>query len=329
MIKGKKVLVTGASGFIGSHLTRRLAGMGAEVYVLTKYLSRVENVRLLDVWDKLHFLEGDIRNLDSLRRLSSIKFDKVFHLAAYNHVGDSFLHINENMDTNGKGTANLLESCRGFKRFVYISTSEVYGKQDSVPFREDFVPCPISPYSVGKYTGELYCRMKREVFGLPITVLRPFNTFGPYQSEKAVIPELIMNCLQGKEIVTTAGEQTREFNFVSNIIKGMIAASESKATIGKVTNLGSMEEIRIKDLALAIHKMTGSKSKLSIGKLPYRPIEIWRMSADHSLAWERFQWKPKIGFHEGLKQTVRWYKSYVKAFHSEKSSLWKLGKSGK
>ncbi|MEC7640692.1 MAG: GDP-mannose 4,6-dehydratase [Nitrospinota bacterium] len=323
-----KILITGASGFIGSHLTRKWVAKKAEVYVLTKYLSQAENVRLLDIWDKLKFLEGDIRNLDSLAPMRKIKFDKVFHLAAYNHVGDSFLHISENLDTNGKGTANLLESCEGFKRFVYISTSEVYGKQDSVPFREDFIPNPISPYSVGKYAGELYCKMKHEVFGLPITILRPFNTFGPYQSEKAVIPELIMNCLRGKDIVTTRGKQTREFNFVANIIDGMIAGSESKATIGKVTNLGSREEISIKDLAVCVHQLTKSKSKLKIGKLPYRPIEIWRMSADHTLAWERFKWKPKIAFQEGLKQTVQWYKKYLKQFRSKNSPLVQLGKRG-
>ena len=237
-----------------------------------------------------------------------------------------FRHINENIDTNGKGTANLLESCHDYKRFVYTSTSEVYGKQDSVPFHEDFLPRPISPYAVGKYTGELYCKMKYEVTGLPITVIRPFNTFGPYQSEKAVIPELIMNCLMGKDIVTTEGKQTREFNFVSNIVEGMAMASDSQESIGKTTNLGSKEEISIKDLTVAIHELSESKSKLNIGGLPYRPIEIWRMSADNQLAWERFKWKPKIPFRDGLKITVDWYRRYVETFRNQKSGLVELGR---
>ena len=326
MKEKEKILITGASGFIGSHLTRKCVELGAEVFVLTKYLSQVENVRLLDIWDKIKFIEGDVRNLDSLGAIRDNRFDKIFHLAAYNHVGDSFRHINENLDTNGKGTANLLESCKDYKRFVYTSSSEVYGKQDSVPFQEDFLPRPISPYAVGKYTGELYCKMKYEVTGLPITVLRPFNTFGPYQSEKAVIPELIMNCLLGKDIITTEGKQTREFNFVSNIIEGMLMAAESEETIGKTTNLGSKEEISIKELTLAIHELSESKSTLKIGALPYRPIEIWRMSADNKLAWERCQWKPKILFREGLKITVDWYRRYVETFRNNDSGLLKLGK---
>ena len=320
----QKILITGASGFIGSHLTRAWVQKGADVYVLTRYISQVKNLRLLDIWSKLNFIEGDIRNLDSLKPLREMYFDKIFHLAAYNHVGDSFLHVNENLDTNGKGTANLLESCLEFGRFIYVSSSEVYGKQDDVPFHEENTPCPISPYSVGKYSGELYCKMKYEVTGKAIALLRPFNTFGPYQSEKAVIPELITRCLLDKDIITTEGKQTREFNFVSNIVDGLIMASESEVAIGRLTNLGSGEEISIKDLVATIHEMTVSESRLKIGELPYRPIEIWRMSASNQLAMERFGWRPKLNFQQGLEKTIAWFKNYVYQFNDPNANLSKL-----
>ena len=158
----KKVLITGAAGFIGSHLTRRLCGEGAEVAITCKYNSVMDNIRLMDLWPDIRVIEADIRNPDSLRQISEFKPEVVYHLAAYNHVGDSFLHVSESMDSNAKGTANVIEAYDGYERFIYIATSEVYGRQEQVPFAEDMCPNPISPYAVGKYSGELYCRMKME-----------------------------------------------------------------------------------------------------------------------------------------------------------------------
>ena len=153
-LKDKKVLVTGASGFIASRLTQRLIAEGADVHVQVQYNSVINNVRLAECWDKVTPVEADLRNADSLSQLRSIQPEIIFHLAAYNHVGDSFLHINEAMESNGRGTVNLLEAYQDYGRFVYISTSEVYGYQESVPFREDAHPFPLSPYSLGKYVGE-------------------------------------------------------------------------------------------------------------------------------------------------------------------------------
>ena len=321
LMRNKNVLVIGGTGFIGSHLTRRLVKMGANVSVTTKYKSIIDNLRLVDVWNKLNVIEMDIRDNDSVSQLRELKPEIVFHLAAYNHVGHSFVHISECFDVNARGTANVMEACKGCSKFIYTSTSEIYGYQENVPFKEDFNPRPISPYSIGKYSGELYARMKYHQNKYPVIVLRPFNTFGPYQSEKAVIPEMIIDCLLGREIKSTEGKQTREFNFVENIVEGFILAANNDNAIGEIINIGSGEDISIKNLILNIHMITNSRSKLSIGALKYRPTEIWKMYCDNSKAKQILKWKPNVSFEDGLKKTVNWYKRYIEQFYKKGSML--------
>lgn len=303
------MLVTGGSGFIGSHLVRRLVQMGAEVYLLSRNRSVIDNIRLKDVWSKLRVVNADIRNFDSLSQLENLEPEIVFHLAAYHHVGDSFTHFSEALDTNCLGTSNLLEALEDYNRFVYTSTSEVYGHQPSVPFKEEMTPHPISPYAIGKYAGELYCLMKHEM-GYPITVLRPFNVYGPYQSAEALIPEIISNCLAGRPIRATEGRQTREFNYIDDTIDGFVRAAQINDAIGKIINLGSGEEISIKDLILKIAKLTDTKSEVSFGALPYRPTEIWRMFCDNTKATEILDWTPKTNLEKGLQRTVLWFKEH-------------------
>lgn len=323
-IKNSRVLVTGGSGFIGSHLCRRLVQEGAELFVLVKYNSAVDNIRLIDVWDKITPIEADIRNSDSLAIINDIRPQIIYHLAAYNHVGDSFRQIMESVSNNSNGTANLLESYTGYERFIYISTSEVYGYQTTVPFIETATPFPLSPYAVGKYSGELFSRMKWYSANEPIVVLRPFNAFGPYQSPRAVIAETIIRCLQGEPLITTEGLQTREFNFVHNLVDGFILGGYIPDAIGKIINLGSGREIPINELIQTIHTMTNSKSDLRIGELPTRPGEIMRMCADNNLAHAVLGWSPQVEFEEGLNLTINWYKLYLKMYVDTKSPLIQL-----
>jgi UDP-glucose 4-epimerase len=323
-LERKRILVTGGSGFIASHLVRRLVDLGSEVHVLTKYDSVIDNVRLAGLWEKVTPVEADLRNTDSLKQLTRIKPHIVFHFAAYNHVGDSFTHINEALTSNAVGTANLMEAWDGYDRFVYVSTSEVYGYQQEVPFREDMQPFPISPYAVGKYAGETYARMQRHVRNLPIVMLRPFNAFGPYQSPRAVIAEMILKCLRGQTIKATEGKQTREFNFVENHVDGFLAAALADTAVGEIINLGSNHEISIRDLILKIHHMTNSKSELQIGALEYRPTEIWRMCADWNKAKDLLGWTPRVSLDEGLAKTIGWYRKFVDVYTSGDSPLVQL-----
>ncbi len=325
-MEDKRILVTGGSGFIPSHLVKRLISQGAEVAIITKYNSVFDNIRLADVWNKVKIIEADIRNQDSLKQIKKFEPQIVYHMAAYNHVGDSFTHVSESFDVNAKGTANVIDAYDDYEKFIYISTSEIYGFQEKVPWAEDFNPSPLSPYSVGKYAGELYCRMKIKMNNSPISIIRPFNAFGPYQSSRAVIPEIINNCLLGKDVLATWGKQTRDFNYVTNLIDGLVLAAEKKSALGQIINLGSDEEIPIKDLILKIHQLTNSKSKLRMGDLEYRPTEIWRMRASNQKAKELLGWTPKINFENGLIKTIEWFKKYKNLFEDDNSSLFRLNK---
>lgn len=320
-LRGARVLVTGGSGFFGSHLVHRLHEMESEVHVLTKYNSVIDNVRLARIWDELHVIEADLRNPDSLAPLRDLNLDIVFHFAAYNHVGDSFLHVIEAMSSNAMGTVNLVEACANYKAFVYIATSEVYGFQTETPWHENLTPFPISPYAVGKYSGELFARMAWHVRQRPVVVLRPFNAYGPYQSPRAVVAEIILNCLRGEPVRSTEGVQTRDFNYVTNLVDGvLLAATEAKA-IGEVINIGSGQDVSIRDLILKIHALTNSRSELQIGALPYRPTEIWRMAADNRKAAALLGWQPRIGLDEGLERTIGWYRDFVDVYCRRDSPL--------
>ena len=324
-IRGKKVLVTGGSGFIGSHLCRRLVEEGADLYALVKYNSVMDNVRLVGIWDRLTPVEGDLRNPDSLKQLGWFQPEIIYHLAAYNHVGDSFLQVSEAVDSNGKGTVNLLEAYDDYQRFIYISSSEVYGHQESVPFHEDAMPQPLLPYAIGKYLGELYARSKWYSANRPIVVLRPFNAYGPYQSPRAVTAELIIKALRGEDIVTTEGYQTREFNYVENLVEGFILAATSPGAEGQVINLGCGEEVSIRDLVYRIHELAGSSSRLRIGELQERPGEIRRMFSETSRARSLLGWSPRVGHDEGLVRTIEWYRRYLTQFGDPGSALSQLG----
>jgi nucleoside-diphosphate-sugar epimerase len=292
---------------------QRLLAEGATVAVMVRYGNVMKNERLRGCWDRLHVLEADLRNRGALAVVRQFAPQVVCHLAAYNHVGESFRQVEECFDVNAKGTANLLDVCEGAGRFVYVSTSEVYGHQQRVPFVEDMCPEPISPYAITKYAGELYCRMKQRMGGAPaVVVLRPFNVFGPYQSAKAIIPELIINCLRGAPIRTTKGEQTREFNYVGNIVDGLVRAAEHPGPIEGPVNLAAGEEIAIRDLVRLIAELTETRSPLEVGALPYRPTEIWRMYADSSRARRVLGWTPAVGLREGLQRTIDWFRDYLR-----------------
>jgi len=276
---------------------------------MTRYNAVVKNERLADVWGDIQVVEADLRNLESLCSvMADAKPEAIFHLAAYNHVGQSFTHYQECFDVNAKGTANLLHASKSSHPvFVYMSTSEVYGYQEECPFHERFAPEPISPYAITKYAGELYCRMKQLMETADVRIVRCFNTYGPWQSEKAIIPDIIGKCLRGEEIRCTEGKQTREFNFVDDIVDGLVLALMAKPFDGPV-NIGCGVETPIRSLVEKIAELTGAADQLKIGAIGYRPTEIWRMAADVSLAKNLFDYAPSVSLDEGMKRTVEWFR---------------------
>jgi nucleoside-diphosphate-sugar epimerase len=309
-LEGARVLITGADGFIGSHVTRRLVSEGAEVHALTSDVSSVFPRRLLDLRGTIHIHEGNLMDrgaMDTLAR--SAKPSHVFHLGAYTHVGKSWQRIDECIQANIQGTMNLLQALadQGYERFINTGTSEIYGDID-VPFREDAVVNPISPYSVSKYAAERFCRLFQRAYGWPIVMLRPFNAYGPAQSPDRVIPEIIVRALRKEELKMTHGSQTREFNYVEDLADGFVKAATTPDVEGEVFNIGGGEEISMRDVATTILDVMGNPIEPQFGALPERPTEIMRMYCDSSKARERLGWAPRHSLRDGLEKTIDWYR---------------------
>jgi nucleoside-diphosphate-sugar epimerase len=313
-----RVLVTGATGFIGSHLVRRLVSLGAETHALTSTVSAVYPVRLVDLRDQITVHGGNLIDRSAMDAVvAAARPTHVFHLGAYTHVGKSWHRVDECIQANVQGTVNLLQALEGtgYRRFVYTGTSEIYGDID-VPFREDALVNPISPYSVGKYAGERYCRMFHQGHGWPIVMVRPFNAYGPAQTVDRVIPEIIVRALRGQPLAMTQGRQTREFNFVEDLVEGFLLAGTVPGVEGELFNLGCGEEVSMRDLATTILDLLGNPVTPDFGALPDRPTEIWRMFCDNTRAREILGWKPGHSLSEGLDRTIAWYRSQLDDPHS-------------
>jgi len=312
-LEGRRVLVTGASGFIGSHVARAVTAEGAETYALLEPPSEAAPGRLTDLADRLRFVDADLTDPDALRiAVGKADADIVLHLAAFTHVGRSFSNVDECLQTNVAGTVNLLHALQdtGYRRFVYTSTSEVYGDVD-VPFREGGPVNPISPYAVTKYAAELMCRMFHRAHGWPIVVLRPFNAYGPAQDPDRIIPEVIVCAIRGEDVRMTEGTQTREFNYVEDIAEGFVlAAAAGDEVEGEIINLACGEEHSMRDVANPILELMGHPVKALLGAIPHRPTEIWRMYGDNERARDLLGWKPTRSLREGLQQTIDWYRSH-------------------
>ena len=310
-----KILVTGGSGFIGSHLVAKLVRDGHQVAITTKYDSVYENIRLFKIWNKIKVIECDLRYSNAVNKINNFSPKIIFHLAAYNDVKGSFSNYNEALESNIIGTSNLLENLKKYEQFIYISSSEVYGYQEKKSiFFEKMKAHPISPYSIGKYSGELYAQMHMKHMKKPIKILRPFNIFGEMQSNKAVIPELIEKFLNNNVVRITKGSQTREFNYVGNSVNFFMKALKNDKLFNNIVNISDGNEISIKSLAKKIQQLTKSKSKLIIGGLPERKTEIYRMKASTKKMKQLINQKKIISFEEGLSKTINWYKNQKKIF---------------
>jgi len=316
-----KVLVTGASGFIGSYLTRRLVKEGAEVYAWIRPASRL--VRIEEILPSLRVYDVDIRDFAQVQKaLREIKPRKIYHLAAHVNVERTFQTLEDTLETNLKGTLNLLRVLElekiDYDCFVNTGTCEEYG-DNPAPFREDQPVNPVSPYSASKAAATSYCQMLHKTLGCPIVTLRPFLTYGPSQGPARMIPQAILSVLEKKEFKMTPGEQTREFIYVEDVVEGYLKASITPGAIGEVINIGNGREYPIKEVVLKIFDLMGAEAQPRIGALPYRQGENWHFYSDPTKAWNILRWKAQISLEEGLRRTIDWYKThYVK----NRNNLW-------
>lgn len=321
-LKGKKVLVTGAEGFIGSHLTERLVELGADVTALVQYNS-FNNWGWIDTFDKevlnnIRVETGDIRELDGMNRIIKGQ-EVVFHLAALIAIPYSYLSPMAYVRTNVEGTTNVLEACRNHdvQKIIHTSTSETYGTALYVPIDEKHPMQGQSPYSASKIGADKMAESFYRSFNMPIATLRPFNTYGPRQSARAVIPTIISQILSGKnEIKLGSLTPTRDFNFVKDTAEAFVKVAESDKTIGEVINAGSNYEISIGDTVKKIIDIIGRDVKIICDDERIRPekSEVNRLWADNAKIKELTNWTPNYSIDDGLAETVKWIKENMKYY---------------
>jgi nucleoside-diphosphate-sugar epimerase len=305
-LRNAKVLVTGISGFIGSHLARRLVAEGAEVHGLVRpgtSLWRIEDLK-----DQVRFQYADLRDCESVKKVAQITSpQKVFHLAARVDVSRSLEVVEEMIEANIEGTMNLLRALDGvaYDCFVNTGASEEYG-DNFAPFKEDQMPNPVSPYSASKAATTMFCRMLYKTKGLPIVTLRPFLTYGPRQEGNMLIPALLRKTIKGETFEMTKGEQTREFNYVDDIVDGFIKAAVTPRAIGEIINIGNGTEYKVRDVVELVLKLMNSSLKPEFGALDYRPGETWHFYCDNTKAKEILGWQPRVGLEDGLRMTIEW-----------------------
>lgn len=308
----KPILVTGADGFIGSHLTEHLLSLGYRVRALAQYNS-FNSWGWLEGVDSpnLEVVCGDVRDSDYCREIS-VGCGTVFHLAALIAIPYSYQAPDSYVDTNIRGTLNMCQAARaaGVDRLIVTSTSEVYGTALQVPIPETHPRQPQSPYSATKIGADAIAESFFNAFGLPVVIARPFNTYGPRQSARAIIPTIISQIAAGKRTISVGDlSPTRDFNFVSDTCRGFVALAQAPDIEGMNINIASGTEVSMKTTLDLIAELMQADVKYVVDPERLRPSksEVRRLCGDNSLITSLTDWRPEVDLREGLKRTIEWF----------------------
>jgi NAD dependent epimerase/dehydratase len=322
--------VTGADGFIGSHLVERLVALGAKVRALVYYNSWNQLGWLGDVAPEvrasIEIIAGDIRDTERVRQ-SVADMSHVFHLSSLIAIPYSYHAPRSYVDTNVTGALNVLQACRessSLVQLVHVSTSEVYGTAQRVPIDESHPLVGQSPYSASKIGADKIAESFHLSFGLPVVTARPFNTFGPRQTARAVIPTIAAQLLSGaRELKLGALTPTRDFNFATDTADGMIALATCPAAVGRTVNIGSGEEWSIGTTAEMLMEIVGAKVPVISEEARIRPAgsEVNRLLADNRLIHSLTGWRSAVSFREGLERTVGWIRRNLDKFDAHRYAL--------
>jgi len=316
--KNRPVLVTGAGGFIGSHLVEALVEWGAQVRAFVRYNSRgdIGLLSLLSPAERaaVEIVTGDLRDPHTVMHACR-GVTHVFHLGALIAIPYSYLHPREVVETNVLGTLNVLMAARemGVERVVHTSTSEVYGTAQAVPISEDHPLQGQSPYSASKIGADKLAESFYCSYDLPVATIRPFNTYGPRQSARAVIPTIITQALVLDLVYLGALSPRRDFTYVEDIVDGFLKVAEADRAVGQTINVGSDQEISIGDLAQKIVHLVGRDAKIITDEQRLRPgrSEVHRLWADNHKARELLNWSPRTSLDEGLLKTIDWISGHL------------------
>lgn len=326
-LKNQTVLVTGGGGFIGSRLCERLVQSGATVRAFVRYTSRAEIglLRFLepDILKKIEIIRGDLRDFSAVAQ-SLRGVDIVFHLGALISIPYSYVHPVETVQTNVIGTLNILEACRkSGAKLVHTSTSEVYGTALRVPIDEDHPLQGQSPYSASKIGADKLVESYFRSFGLPTVTVRPFNTYGPGQSTRAVIPTIITQALAGGVVRLGNLDAIRDFTYLDDTVEGFLLTAQADTWNGETYNLGSGEEISIGAIAALIFRLMGKQAEIQLEKSRLRPekSEVLRLISDNRKAKLELGWQPTVGMEEGLQRTIRWIGEHLDLYQPEEYGL--------
>ena len=307
-----KVLVTGADGFIGSHLTEALLARGCKVRALAQYNSFNDWGWLEDIHHpELEVVTGDVRDPNLCRNIVK-GIDTVFHLAALIAIPYSYVAPDSYVDTNVKGTLNMCQAARdeGVERILVTSTSEVYGTARFVPINESHPKQPQSPYSASKIGADAIALSFFNAFSLPVTVVRPFNTYGPRQSARAIIPTIITQIARGERDIKVGDlTPTRDFNFVADTAAGFIALAECGEAVGKEINIATGREVSMAQTLETIARLMDADVKCTVDPQRLRPrgSEVFRLLGDNSLITSMTSWRPRFSLEDGLRKTIEWF----------------------
>jgi NAD dependent epimerase/dehydratase len=324
--KGRRCLVTGAGGFIGSHLVERLVVEGASVRALVHYNALGSRGWLDESLARrdAEIVAGDVSDRESVLRASE-GTEVVFHLAALIGIPYSYQAPLSYLRTNVEGTLNVLSAARdtGIARVVHTSTSEVYGTARHVPMSESHPLQAQSPYAATKIAADKLAESFHLSFGVPVVTVRPFNTFGPRQSSRAVIPTIISQALAGNTIRLGSLGPTRDFNFVANTVDGFVRAGSTPGVEGRTINLGSGTEASIRDVVDLVGQLLGKQLEVEeqAGRVRTAGSEVERLVADGTLARTLLGWEPSIGLEAGLKQTVEWIRLNGARFRTDEYTV--------
>lgn len=325
---GRPVLVTGAGGFIGSHLVELLFDAGAEVHCFLRYKSTSEQGYLIELSEEkrknLHIIRGDLESQETV--IDAAKgIDTIFHLGALISVPYSFVHPEETVHTNTIGSLNILMAARthNVSNVVIMSTSEVYGTAKYVPMDENHPLQAQSPYAASKIAADKLAESFYHTYGLKVAIARPFNTYGPRQSARAVIPTIISQALTRDELKLGNTATTRDFTFVTDTAKGLIRIAEVAESAGEVINLGSNFEIAINDLVKTIARLSGRDLRIVQDTERLRPgtSEVQRLYASNKKATQLLGWHPTVSIEDGLLRTMEWVRNNLHRFDVNRYGL--------